>query len=58
MWLYKSPEVQTPMRRRTTRHIAQKRADEGLPFTDSMYKKSNQLTKGIYRITIKARGVG
>lgn len=57
MYLYKSPEAQTPMRRRTSQHIAHKRPDEGIPFMDEMYKKSDQLTKGIYRVTIKAREI-
>lgn len=40
-----------PIRRRTT--IVHKQAHEGVPISEDMYKKSVDMTKGIYRVTIK-----
>ena len=46
----------TPMRRHTTGNFPQKEAHEKGPFDENMYKKSEELTKGIYAVTIKDKG--
>jgi hypothetical protein len=40
------------MRRRTTTTTS-KEPHEHMPFSEDMYKKSRDMTKGIYRVTIK-----
>ena len=57
--LYKSPEYQTPMRRRTTAAvdgITQKQPYEHTPANEDIYKKAEAMTKGIYHVTIKDKG--
>ena len=44
------------MRRRTTGTFPQKEPHEKGPFDENMYKKSEELTKSIYAVTIKDRG--
>jgi len=41
------------MRRRTTGNFPQKEPHEKGPFDENMYKKSEELTKDIYAVTIK-----
>lgn len=41
------------MRRRKTGTFPQKEPHEAGPFDENLYKKSEELTKGIYAVTIK-----
>lgn len=46
----------TPMRRRTTGQITQQKSYENIPMSKGMYEEAQDVSKGIYRVTIKASG--
>ncbi|TFJ83426.1 hypothetical protein NSK_005266 [Nannochloropsis salina CCMP1776] len=50
---YKSPDKQAPMRRRTSVLTQKEPHEAGKPFGEELYKKSEDLTKGIYGVTVK-----
>lgn len=44
----------TPLRRRTTGQITHQKPHESIPISKSIYEEAQDLSKGIYRVTIKA----